>query len=261
MVGLRHARALNTSTVVEGNRRGAGLRVAWTILSCAVVVCLVFALAVWPAGLMWVAASQQTVGLGILRPAILGAVLVPIYLVFALALMACSTLATRLLGWRVAAGVETRITDFDWPLLDWVRQMVLTHVVRVCAGTLLRATPLWTLYLRMNGARLGKGVYVNSLGVSDHHLLEFGNHVVVGGAAHISGHTVENGRLRTALVRLGDHVVVGTGSVVGIGVEVGSGCQIGALTFVPKFTKLPPNTAYLGVPLHVRHPPDSRASS
>ncbi|MPY90215.1 MAG: hypothetical protein GEU99_20105 [Luteitalea sp.] len=261
MAGNRHDTACGGSAAVGGRQPGVARRVTWTIFSCAVVECLILGLAVWPAGVLWTTMAHHTAGLGILRPAVLGAALVPVYVLFAVALMTCSALATRLLGWRVEAGVDTRLTDFDWPLLDWVRQMVLTHVVRVLAGTLLRATPLWTFYLRMSGARLGRGVYVNSLAVSDHHLLDFGDHVVIGGSAHISGHTVESGRLRTARIRLGDRVVVGTGSVVGIGVEVGSGCQIGALTFVPKFTKLPANTAYVGVPLQVRQQPNSKVTS
>ena len=72
-----------------------------------------------------------------------------------------------------------RLADLEWPLLDWVRYMVAIHIVRLFAGTLFRGTPIWSAYLRLNGARVGRRVYVNSLGVSDHNLLEFGDDVVI----------------------------------------------------------------------------------
>jgi hypothetical protein len=37
--------------------------------------------------------------------------------------------------------------------------------------------------------------FVNSLAVTDHNLLDFGADVVIGNAVHLSGHTVERGRL------------------------------------------------------------------
>ena len=122
----------------------------------------------------------------------------------------------------------------------------------VC-GLGLCATPLWTFYLRLNGARLGRGVYVNSLAVNDRNLLDFGDRVVIGDGVHLSGHTVEHGIVKTAGVRLGDHVTIGLGTVVGIGVEAGARCQVGALSFVPKFSRLEPDT-------DVRWHPGTRAA-
>jgi acetyltransferase-like isoleucine patch superfamily enzyme len=102
--------------------------------------------------------------------------------------------------------------------------------------------------MRLNGAHFGPGVYINSLALSDHNLLDFGHGVVVGDGAHISGHTVERGVVKTGRVRLGDYVTVGLGSALGIGVEAGAGCQIGALTVVPKHSRLEAGATYAGVP-------------
>ena len=134
--------------------------------------------------------------------------------------------------------------------------------MRLFAGTLFRGTPIWSAYLRLNGARVGRRVYVNSLGVSDHNLLEFGDDVVIGGDVHLSGHTVEGGFVKTAPVRLGNHVTVGLGSVIGIGVTIGPDVQIGALNLVPKHATLNGGRGYVGVPARplVRggSPPDQR---
>jgi acetyltransferase-like isoleucine patch superfamily enzyme len=127
--------------------------------------------------------------------------------------------------------------------------MVATHIVRVFAGTLFRGSPIWTAYLRLAGAKLGRRVYVNSLAVTDYNLLEFGDDVVIGGGVHLSGHTVEGGLVKTATVRLGNNVTIGLGSVIEIGVDVGDGCQIGALSFVPKHTRLEAGAVYAGIPV------------
>jgi len=112
----------------------------------------------------------------------------------------------------------------------------------------VRGTPVWTAYLRLSGARLGRRVYVNTLALSDYNLLEFGDDVVIGADAHISGHTVERGVVRTACVRLGNKVTIGVSSIVDIGVVAGDRCQVGALSLVPKHTVLKADTTYFGIP-------------
>jgi hypothetical protein len=179
---------------------------------------------------------------------VLAALAAPAYVAFAMLLLLVSGLACRLLHLETPADVEMRIDEMSPLLLHWVEYMAAIHVVRFFAGGLLRGTPLWTAYLRLAGARLGRRVYVNSLGLSDYNLLDFGDDVVIGADAHISGHTVERGVVKTARVRLGRGVVVGIDSIIDIGVEAGEGCQIAALTFVPKFAKLDVHSVYGGIP-------------
>jgi acetyltransferase-like isoleucine patch superfamily enzyme len=126
--------------------------------------------------------------------------------------------------------------------------MAATHIDRFFAGGLFRGTPIWTAYLRLAGARLGRRVYVNSLAVTDYNLLEFGDDVVIGHDAHLSGHTVEHGTVKTAPLRLGRGVTIGLGSVIGVGVEAGDGCHVGALSFVPKHARLASGATYAGIP-------------
>jgi acetyltransferase-like isoleucine patch superfamily enzyme len=233
----------------RGRRNTAPLRIAWTVVSIFLVECVIFGLAVLPAALFWETFALLEYPFLLVRLVVLSMAFVPAYGLFALCLMALNALAMRWLGWRTPPYRELRIADFEWPLLDWVRYMVSVHVVRLFAGTAFRSTPFWTVYLRLNGARLGRRVYVNSLGVNDHNLLEFGDGVVIGDDVHLSGHTVERGVLKTAPVRLGENVTIGLGSVVSIGVEAGPGAQVGALSFVPKFAKLEAGVTYAGTPI------------
>jgi acetyltransferase-like isoleucine patch superfamily enzyme len=225
------------------------LRATWALLSVFAVESLVFGLAVLPGVLFWEWHWSYGVDSRWLRVVFLSMAFIPAYVLFAITLIVLSGLATRLTGWRTPEETEIVIADFSWPLLDWARYTVSIHLVRVFAGPLFRSTPVWSFYMRWNGARVGKRVYVNSLAVTDHNLLDLGDDVVIGGDAHLSGHTVEKGRLKTARVRLGRGVTVGVGSVIGIGVEAGDGCQIGALSFVPKFEKLEAGAVYAGTPV------------
>jgi acetyltransferase-like isoleucine patch superfamily enzyme len=227
----------------------AVLRIAWALGSSFAVESLVFGLAVLPAVLFWEWHYGWTIESTWLRVVFLSMAFIPAYLLFALALIVLSGLATRLTGWRTPENAELSIRRAPWPLLDWARYMISIQFVRIFAGPLFRATPVWTLYMRLNGANMGSRVFVNSLAVTDHNLLDFGDDVVVGGDVHLSGHTVENGVLKTARVKLGSGVTVGVGSVVGIGVEAGDRSQIGALSLVPKFAKLEKDAVYAGTPV------------
>lgn len=226
-----------------------GGRVAWTIVSILVVESLVFGLSVLPAFYFWTWTLTWAIpDLPFLRPAIVATTLVPAYLVFAIAMAWLSAQSTRALGWRTSPDGQMKLRDLEWPLMHWVRYMTSTHVVRVLVGTVFRASPLWTAYMRWNGARMGRGVHINSLSISDHNMLEFGDGVVIGESVHLSGHTVERGMVKTGRVQLGRFVTVGLGSMVGINVEAGERCQIGALSVVLKGSTLDADSIYAGVP-------------
>jgi acetyltransferase-like isoleucine patch superfamily enzyme len=223
------------------------LRVAWAALSALLVESAVFAVAAATPVLLlqWLARSTAAPA----RAVVLLCAFGPAYVLFAIAFMISSALAMWIVRWRTPYDARLRISQMEWPLLDWARYLASAHLVRLVGGTLFRATPLWTMYLRLNGARIGRGVYVNSLEVMDHNLLEFGDGVVIGAATHLSGHTVEAGIVKTGAVRLGRNVTVGVGSVVGIDVTVGAETQIGALSLVPKHSRLPSHAVYAGIPV------------
>jgi acetyltransferase-like isoleucine patch superfamily enzyme len=224
-------------------------RIGWTLATLVAVQLFVCGVAATPVVLMWrrvLAAAGPDAALPLM---IVSVGVAPSYFLFAVCLMAISAVTLRTLRWRTPVDADMPLADLDWELLRWVRYGASIHLVRVMAGTLFRGTPIWTAYLRLSGARLGKRVYVNSLAVSDYNLLEFGDGVVIGGDVHLSGHTVEGGVVKTARVRLGRNVTIGLGSVIDIGVEIGPDAQVGALSFVPKYSKLEGGIIYVGTPV------------
>ena len=223
-------------------------RMAWTAVTLLLVQGIVCGLSLLPVVAILYSILKFAGQNRVLQVVLVSLALMPGYVLFALCLMMVSPLALRLLGWRTPPDASLRVADIDWLLLSWVRYGASIHLVRLVAGTLFRGTPLWSVHLRLAGARLGHRVYVNSLAVSDYNLLECGDDVVIGGSAHVAGHTVEHGVVKTARVRLGDRVTIGIGSVIEIGVEIGSDAQIGAMSFVPKYAKLKGGVTYVGVP-------------
>lgn len=230
--------------------RGAVARFAWMILSAFVVESVVFGVAVLPAALFWQWHFTWSIGEPALRIVVLSMSFLPAYLLFAVVLMWLSALCMRLLGWRPPPRADLRISDLDWPLTDWARYGISSHIVRVLAGPIFRNTPVWVWYMRLNGARIGRRCWVNSLDVTDHCLLEFGDDVVIGAGAHLSGHTVERGVVHTAPIRFGSGTTVGVNTHVEIDVETGPGCQIGSLSMVPKGSRLDGDSTYVGSPVH-----------
>lgn len=230
--------------VVSRSESRAALAAAWFVAVEATVI----GAAALPPIIIWDRLAAGSTLPSWARLVALAVSVAPCYLLFAVALMVLSAASSRLCRWRTPADAAMPVTELSWPLLRWVCYLVSTHVVRTLAGTVLRASPLWALYLRLNGAKIGRRVFINSLTMSDHNLLEIGDGVVIGADVHLSGHTVERGVVATGVVRLGRGVTVGVGSVVDIDVEIGAGAVIGALSLVPKHTRLAGGITYVGVP-------------
>lgn len=209
---------------------------------------LVLAGAALPVLVLWMLLRERAAAGGDSVPWLMALAILPGLVTFGLLLLVLSAGATRLMRWRTPADASLILGELEWPLLRWGCYAACTHVATILAGSWLRGSPVWTWYLRANGAAVGRGVYVNSLNVFDHNLLSFADGAVIGSGVHLSGHTVEHGRLVTGRVRVGARATLGVQCVVGIDVQVGDGTHVGALSLVPKHARLEAGAAYCGVP-------------
>ena len=212
---------------------------------------LIFGLAVLPALVFWQFVFDFSRGIEFLDPygryVIIATSLIPSYAIFAIALMFLSAGWNRLMGWRTTEG-EYPLADINWNVVKFGSYNASIHLVRVFCGEVMRTTPLWTWYLKANGAKIGKGCYVNSARLFDHNLLVLHDKAVIGGDAKLVAHLVERGKVTATPVVLGRNAVIGINTVIGPGVVVGENSAVGAMSFVPKYTKVPPNEAWGGVP-------------
>lgn len=131
-------------------------------------------------------------------------------------------------------------------MLKWYVSGALQHLVWTVFGDFLLLTPFAALFYRLMGAKLGLNVQINSKYGADASLLEIGDNAVIGGHATVIAHSFEPGGLILRKVRIGRNAVIGLNAIVLPGVEVGERAVVGAGVFVPKDTKIPAGSVYLG---------------
>ncbi len=223
----------------------------WSILVLMTTQSLVFALASLPALAFWRWASKLNPPLihDYAGSFMVAVSLIPSYFIFCLGLMYLSAGVNRLLRWRTEPG-EYSVQTLNSKLIRWGSYNASIQLVRIFAGEFMRTGPFWTWYLKANGAKIGKHVYVNSTRLFDHNLITIGDKAVVGGDAKLIAHLVERGVVKADPVHIGRGAVIGVNSVIGPGVTVGDRSAVGAMSFVPKGFTIPPNEAWGGVPVH-----------
>ena len=104
-----------------------------------------------------------------------------------------------------------------------------------------------TLY-RLSGAKLGKGVQINSAYINDAGSVTLGDGVVIGGKAIINAHLTEKGELVMAPVNIGKDALIGMGSVIQPGCVIGEGAIVASRAVVPKWTNVPAGEVWGGIP-------------
>ncbi len=106
--------------------------------------------------------------------------------------------------------------------------IVKTLVQRNLLVLVFVGSPLYSLYLRALGAKVGRGVAIFSRTVpvcTD--LLTIGDGTVIRKDSHLTCYRVEGGRIQTGTVTLGRDVFVGELTVIDIGTRMGDGAQLG----------------------------------
>ncbi len=147
--------------------------------------------------------------------------------------------------------------------LDYVRFWVVKTLVRSSpASRLFIGTPLYSLYLRALGAKIGPGAVIFSQRVpvcTD--LLTVGARTVIRKEAMCNCYRAEAGRIETGPVTLGRDVFVGERSVLDIGTSMGDGAQLGHASALHTGQAVPKGEQWHGCPAqrtdvnYVRVPP------
>ncbi len=112
--------------------------------------------------------------------------------------------------------------------LEYLRFWTVKTLIRSSPMALFVGSPLYVLYLRALGARIGRGVTIFSPTMpvcTD--LLTIGSNTVIRNATAFPGYRAAAGVIRTGPVTLGCNVFVGEGSVLDIDSEISDGGQLG----------------------------------
>src|SRR6266700_6685494 len=134
--------------------------------------------------------------------------------------------------------------------LAYVRFWIVKTLVRSSpAARLFIGTPLYSLYLRALGAKIGRGVVILSRRVpvcTD--LLTIGAGTVIRKEALFNCYRAQAGRIETGPVTLGRDVFVGERSVLDIHTSMGDGAQLGHASALHSTQAVPAGERWHGSP-------------
>jgi non-ribosomal peptide synthetase-like protein len=137
--------------------------------------------------------------------------------------------------------------------LAYVRFWVVKTLVRTNPLVLFVGSPLYVLYLRALGARLGRGVVIFSQHVpvcAD--LLTVGDGTVIRKDSYFTCYRARSGVIETGAVTLGKDVVVGEATVLDLETALGDGAQLGHSSALHAGQAVPAGERRIGSPAEHR---------
>ncbi|HSL07621.1 MAG TPA: Pls/PosA family non-ribosomal peptide synthetase [Pseudonocardiaceae bacterium] len=133
--------------------------------------------------------------------------------------------------------------------LAYVRFWFVKILIRSNPMVLFVGSPLYVLYLRALGARIGRGVVIFSRTVpACADLLTIGDRTVIRKDASFTCYRAHAGRIQTGPVTLGDDVVVSEEVVLDIHTSMGDGAQIGHASSLNAGQAVPDGQCWHGTP-------------
>ena len=144
--------------------------------------------------------------------------------------------------------------------LAYVRFWIVKTLIRTNPLVLFVGSPLYVLYLRALGARIGRGVAIFSQHVpvcTD--LLTVGDGAVIRKDSYFTCYRARAGTIETGAVTLGKDVLVGEATVLDIETSLGDGAQLGHSSALHAGQAVPAGERRIGSPADHRTGVDYRA--
>ena len=109
-------------------------------------------------------------------------------------------------------------------------------------------TPLVPWFFRLLGARIGKGVHMETICLTEYDLITIGDGVCLGADATLQTHLFEDRVMKMSTVVVGPGCSVGTDAVVLYDTRMEAGATLGDLSLLMKGESLPAGTRWEGSP-------------
>lgn len=169
---------------------------------------------------------------------------VSIYLFFIVALLVFGIVERILIiGFKPGKYPTTSPLFIRWLLYSGLHVILLNMVLPYVSGTVFAK-----IFYRILGCKIGKNVFINTVGLHDSYLLEIEDNVVIGGDANISCHIFEGKYLILNKIKIGANTLISAEAYVMPGVEVGKNCNIGLKAYVRKNRKIEDGSMIMAVP-------------
>ncbi|MEE1664750.1 amino acid adenylation domain-containing protein [Streptomyces sp. WAC07094] len=144
-----------------------------------------------------------------------------------------------------------------WSSFVWRNELADTFVEVVAVPWLagsVPGTPLMTLWLRALGARIGRGVWVESYWLPETDLVTLEDGATVNRGCVLQTHLFHDRILRTDTVVLREGATLGPGGIVLPGSTVGARTTLGPASLVMAAESVPDDTRWLGNPIEAWRP-------
>lgn len=138
-----------------------------------------------------------------------------------------------------------------WTPFVWISEAITNLYEGIAVPNFLRylrGTPWLPVALRMLGAKIGRGVYLDTIDITEFDCVSIGDYSEVNALAGPQTHLFEDRVMKIDRVEIGAKVTLGTRNTVLYGASVGDGVLLGPLTLVMKGETLPSGTAWSGAP-------------
>ncbi|MEP1206172.1 MAG: Pls/PosA family non-ribosomal peptide synthetase [Rhizobiaceae bacterium] len=132
--------------------------------------------------------------------------------------------------------------------LDYVRFWIAQLSTRANPMAAFAGSPLYNVYLRMLGAKIGRGARIFAPPPVCADLVSIGENSVVRQTAMLTGFTVHRGIVRMGNVEIGDNSFIGEASMMDINTKIGSGSQLGTSSCLHQNHEVPDGEIYQGSP-------------
>ncbi|MGH3241310.1 MAG: Pls/PosA family non-ribosomal peptide synthetase, partial [Spirillospora sp.] len=132
--------------------------------------------------------------------------------------------------------------------LDYVRFWTVKTLIKWSPMTLLAGSPVYNLYLRMLGARIGRGAVIFARSPVCTDLLTVGAGTVIRENCAMSGYRADGGVIRTGPITLGDRAFVGDKTVLDIDTGMGDDTQLGHASSLHAGQVVPDGERWHGCP-------------
>lgn len=168
------------------------------------------------------------------------------FMIYILSLLAMAGFTQRLIYVRFSG--DKLVDDLNsWTTIRWA---ICGHIHRCTHPVLVHTIPslISNAYYRLAGAKIGKGVQINTINLNDPSMVTIEDNVVVGGGCIINGHLVEKGQIILSRITLEKGSLLGARVTIQPGVTVGEGAVIGTNGLVGKYKTIPAGEVWAGLP-------------
>lgn len=169
---------------------------------------------------------------------------VAIYLFFIFALIVFAIFERLLvIGFKPGKYPITSPLFARWLIYSGLHVILLNLVLPYVSGTVFAK-----IFYRILGCKIGKNVFINTVGLHDSYLLELDDNVVIGGGANISCHIFEGNHLVLGKIKIGSNTLISADTYIMPGVTIGKNCNIGLKAYVRKNRNIEDGSMIMAVP-------------